>query len=117
MKLTEMHFAEAQPVESYGKGFFRIAGQRIEGGMLVTADSAESWAGYEAEAPLLALAGDVDVMLMGTGAEIAHVPAGLRSALEEAGLGVEVMNSPAACRTYNVLAAEGRRVALAALAI
>ena len=53
----------------------------------------------------------------GTGAEIAHVPAGLRAALEAAGLGVEAMASPAACRTYNVLLAEGRRVGVALLPV
>jgi uncharacterized protein len=37
--------------------------------------------------------------------------------LEEAGMGVEAMASPAACRTYNVLLAEGRRVALALLPV
>ncbi len=54
---------------------------------------------------------------MGTGVEIAHIPKDLRRDLEAAGIGVEVMNSPAACRTYNVLVAEGRRVALAALVV
>ncbi|WP_439110328.1 Mth938-like domain-containing protein [Lentibacter sp.] len=117
MKLTEMQFAEAQPVDSYGEGFFRINGQRVEGGMLVTATGASGWSGYEEADVLLALAGDVDVIFIGTGKEISHLPAGLRSQIEAAGMGVEVMNSPAACRTYNVLAAEGRRVALAALPV
>ncbi|MBV6638320.1 MAG: Mth938-like domain-containing protein, partial [Mameliella sp.] len=50
-------------------------------------------------------------------AETAHLPKDLRNRLEEAGLGVEAMNSPSACRTYNVLLSEGRRVALAALPV
>jgi len=37
--------------------------------------------------------------------------------LEAAGLGVETMASPAACRTYNVLLSEGRRIALALLPV
>jgi uncharacterized protein len=41
----------------------------------------------------------------------------MRTTLEEAGIGVEVMNSPSACRTYNVLLSEGRRIALAALPV
>jgi uncharacterized protein len=45
------------------------------------------------------------------------MPADLRDRLHEAGLGVEAMASPAACRTYNVLLSEGRRVALAALPV
>jgi uncharacterized protein len=57
------------------------------------------------------------VVFIGTGAEIAHIPNRLRAELEAAGLGVESMNSPAACRTYNVLLSEGRRVAAAVLPV
>jgi uncharacterized protein len=41
----------------------------------------------------------------------------LRDPLEEAGIGVEIMPSAAACRTYNVLLSEGRRIALAVLTV
>jgi uncharacterized protein len=54
---------------------------------------------------------------VGTGAEIAQIPRELRAVLENAGLGVEIAASPAACRTYNVLLSEGRRVGLAALPV
>ena len=81
--------------------------------ILTGADGTRVWGGFEDREPLLALAGEVDVLFIGTGAEIAHIPAGLRTALEEAGIGVEIMNSPSAARTYNVLLSEGRRIALA----
>ena len=51
------------------------------------------------------------------GGDIAPLPRPLRVALEEAGIGVEVMSSPSACRTYNVLLTEHRRVAAALVAI
>ena len=51
------------------------------------------------------------------GAEIAHPPTAFRVALEAAGIGVEAMNTPAACRTYNVILSEGRRIAVALLPI
>ncbi|MFZ8959647.1 MAG: Mth938-like domain-containing protein, partial [Paracoccaceae bacterium] len=54
---------------------------------------------------------------IGTGAEIAHIPAKLRAALESAGLGVEVMGSPSAARSYNVLLGEGRRIGAALLPV
>ncbi|WP_445811201.1 Mth938-like domain-containing protein, partial [Yoonia sp.] len=60
---------------------------------------------------------DVDVVFVGTGAEIAHLPADFRNTLEQAGIGVESMASPAACRTYNVLLSEGRRVAVALIPV
>ncbi len=61
------------------------------------------WGGFEDAKALLALAGKFDILFLGTGPEIAHIPKDLRHQLEEAGLGLEVMSSPAASRTYNVL--------------
>lgn len=51
------------------------------------------------------------------GAEIAHAPSAFRAQVEGAGIGLEVMNSSAACRTYNVLLSEGRRIAVALIAV
>lgn len=108
-----MTYSGPQPVDGYGPGFFRIGGQVFQGAVLTGETGTAGWGGYTDTASLMALAGQVDVLVVGTGPEIAHIPASLRRELESAGIGVEVMNSPAACRTYNVLAAEGRRVALA----
>ena len=117
MRLTEVAYGTAQPVESYGPGFFRIGGKVLRGPTLITAQQAGPWGGLEDVAALTALAGEVDVIFLGMGAEIAHPPRALREALEQAGMGVEVCASPAACRTYNVLLSEGRRVALALLPV
>lgn len=117
MRLTELEFDDAQPVEGYGPGFFRIAGEALDAPLLITAKGARAWGGYSDVDTLLALAGEIDVFFIGTGDEIAHIPADLRKTLEEAGLGAEAMNSPAACRTYNVLVSEGRRVAAALLPV
>lgn len=117
MRMTEISFSEATPIDGYGPGFFRVAGQVLEGAICVSRSSATGWGGYEDAATLLALAGDVDVIFIGTGGEVAHIPPALRVQLEAAGLGVESMNSPAACRTYNVLLSEGRRVAVALLPV
>ncbi len=117
MQFHEVTYDSAQPVDSYGPGFFRVAGEVIHGAILVTEDMAISWDGPDDPAPLLALAGKIDVLFYGTGADPAHPPAALRTALEEAGIGVEAMASAPACRTYNVLISEGRRIALAALPV
>jgi len=116
MRLTEITYDEGVPVEGYGPGFFRIDGQVLRGDLLVTARGARSWGGYDDLAALRPLVGAVDVLLVGTGAEIAPLPPAFRAGLEERGIGVENMPSPAACRTYNMLLAEGRRVALALFA-
>lgn len=117
MRMTEISLSGLTPIDGYGPGFFRVAGQVLEGAICVSRSAARGWGGYEDIAPLLALAGEVDVIFIGTGAEVAHLPPALRAALEAAGLGVESMNSPAACRTYNVLLSEGRRVAVALLPV
>ena len=57
--------------------------------------------------------GSVEILVLGTGARMAPVPGALRVALKRAGIVVEPMDTGAACRTYNVLVAEDRRVAAA----
>ncbi len=117
MRLTEISYGTARPVEGYGPGFFRIGGHVLRGAALITPWDAGPWGGLEDMAAPLSLEGRIDVLLLGMGAEIAHPPAAFRAALEGAGIGVEVMNSPAACRTYNVLLSEGRRIAAALLPV
>ncbi|GAA4216954.1 uncharacterized protein GGQ68_003007 [Sagittula marina] len=117
MRLNEIVFTDARPVDGYGPGFFRVAGEVHDGALLLWDKGKAVWGGMDDTDSLLGFVGEVDVLFVGTGAEIAHLPTDLRHQLEEAGLGVEVMNSPAACRTYNVLISEGRRVALAALPV
>ena len=118
MKLSEASYPEGQPVEGYGDGFFRIGGEVIRGGLLLLpARAAARWGGYGDLSAILAAAADIDVLFVGTGAETSHVPPEFRAAIEAAGPGVEAMASPAACRTFNVLLSEGRRIGLAALPV
>lgn len=117
MQLNEIHFSDAQPIEGYGPGFFRVGGEVRQGAHLFWAKGLRPWGGLDDTDTLMSLVGNVDVLFVGMGAEIAHLPTNLRSQLEAKGLGVEVMATPAACRTYNVLLSEGRRIALAALVV
>ncbi|MEQ8923546.1 MAG: Mth938-like domain-containing protein [Roseovarius confluentis] len=115
MRLNEVRYTDALPVDGYGPGFFRVGGTVREGALTILPTGVTAWQGYQDTGALVAA--DVDVVLVGTGPEIAHVPAAFRAALEDAGIGVEVMASAQACRTYNVLLGEGRRVALAVLPV
>ena len=117
MRLNEIGYTDAKPVEGYGPGFFRIGGEVIMGGVLTGPTGTLPWGGYDDGATLIDLAGKIDVLFMGTGADVAHIPATLRELLEEVGIGVDAMASPAAARTYNVLLSEGRRIALAMIPI
>jgi uncharacterized protein len=115
VRLTEIDFGAAQPIEGYGPGFFRIGGVAHPAPVLIAPGHVVPWGGFDDPAPLLALAGQVDVVFIGTGPQIAPLPRTLREALEAAGIGAEPMASATACRTYNVLLSEGRRVAVALL--
>lgn len=117
MRLTEITYDNSQPIDAYGPGFFRIGGQAVDGPVIVAPTGVQPWGGYDDTAPLIALSDALDVLFIGTGADPAHLPAALREALTAAGLGVEAMASPAACRTYNILLSEGRRIGVALLPV
>lgn len=113
--LTPSEFAGTVPVDGYGPGFFRVAGQVYHSAVIVTASGARPWAGLDDIDALTALAGEVDVLFLGMGAEVAYPPRSMRDALEAVGLMVEPMTSASAARSYNVTLSEGRRVACALL--
>ena len=117
MQIREASFGAALPVDGYGPGFFRIAGQVHRGGLLIHAQAARGWQGYDDRASLLGLAGMVDLLFVGTGAEIAILPKDFVADLEAVGIFCEGMATPSAARSYNVLLSEGRRVAAALLAM
>ena len=118
MRLNEVVYTNALPVEGYGTGFFRIGGEAHQAPLAILPEAGVTgWGGTDDTDLFVEAARSIDVLLVGTGPEIAHLPPAFRTTLEEAGLGVEVMASPQACRTYNVLLGEGRRVGLALLPV
>lgn len=117
MEQSPIIYPNVAPIDSYGPGFFRLAGQLIRGAVLVLPTQAMPWGGFGDTTAILNVASDLDVLLVGTGADIAHLPTNFRTTLEEAGIGVETMASPTACRLYNHLVSEGRRVACALLPV
>ena len=117
MRLNEVVFTDALPIDGYGPGFFRLGNQTYDAPLVVLPTGVASWAGFEEVEPLLKAAGIIDLLIVGTGSEIAYIPDELLDALEDAGIGVEFMASAQACRTYNVLLAEDRRVAAVLVAV
>jgi uncharacterized protein len=123
MRVSEIRFEGPRPIDSYFAGGFRIAGALHHGSVLLVGGEVLAWpveglGQLDAAAlrPAFERAEAFDVLLIGVGAEIAPLPLALRQALEEHGLGAEIMATPSACRTYNVLLSEGRRVAAALIA-
>ncbi len=117
MRLTEIEYSDLKPIDGYGPDFFRIGGEIFNGGQLLLPDGQVPWAGFEDLEAIVGAAGTIDVLLVGTGAEMTTIPKAFRSALEAVGIGVEPMATPTACRSYNVLLSEGRRIGAALLAV
>ena len=121
MRTTEVDFEGRLPIDGYGPGGFRVAGAVHRGPLALLPEGVVAWAGLPDLGPFLERVAEFDVLLVGMGARMAAAAGGLRrrarAALEAAGAGVEVMATPSACRTYNVLLAEGRRVAAALMPV
>lgn len=120
MKLHADPPSTLNTVTAYGPGFIDVNQARQTTHMVLTADRLAPWevAGFDALAAshfeaLLALT--PELVLLGTGARQRFPHPRLTQALSAAGIGVEAMDSAAACRTFNILVAEGRRVAAAVL--
>jgi uncharacterized protein len=119
MDLTPVPTAGRQIIERYAASGFRVSGVIYHGPILVFPDLTVAWeAGsardvtWETLAPVIEH-GRVEILLLGLGRSTSAVPAALRTALRTAGIALEAMDTGAACRTYNVLVAEDRRVAAA----
>jgi uncharacterized protein len=126
MDLTPLVPQGRQIIESYGDGRFRVTGAVHQGSVLVYPDKTVAWDVAESAALTeeslagIAAAGDagtIDLLLIGCGPRMAQIPGKLRAALRSHGVVIEPMDTGAAARTYNVLAAEGRKVAAALIAV
>jgi uncharacterized protein len=126
MDLTPLVPAGRQIIESYGDLRFRVTGVLHQGSILVFPDRTEIWSlstidGLTVESLVrvrdAGASGSVDLLLIGCGLRMALIPKDLRATLRAAGVVIEAMDTGAACRTYNVLAAEGRRVAAALIGV
>jgi uncharacterized protein len=113
-----------QAITAYGEGWVAVNGQRhTQSLVLASSGHPQPWncsgvdeltaAHFER---LLTLAAEPpELVVFGSGARLRFVRPALLAALIERRIGVETMDTPAACRTYNILAAEGRRVVVALL--
>jgi uncharacterized protein len=122
--IREAFFPGRAPIEAYGNGGFRFADMSHRGSLLCLPSGIHGWEPADPEAltaadfeKLLAEAGQVEILLVGCGAELRRMPAALRASLKEAGISCDSMSTGAAVRTYNVLLAEERAVAAALIAV
>jgi len=113
--------SSAQSIQAYGPGWVQVAGEKIQHSVIIGSNGERlNWhcdqfddlqaTHFEQLAQL-----QTELVIFGSGARLRFVAAGLTRALIERQIGLETMDTAAACRTYNILAAEGRRVAVALL--
>ena len=124
MEMTPLAAASPQLINAYGDGGFRISGRSFTGSVLVLPTETlqlDAHAAIDLDAhlfePVAAFVPRIELLLVGCGADVAHFDDAVFGALKSGGTAVEPMNTGAACRTFNVLLAEGRRVAAALVAV
>ena len=106
-------------VDAYGPGWVRIGQRRFEGSVALSRERiVEDWSAADLDSLTLGhfqrLADlEPELVLLGTGATHRFPPTELTVPLIERGIGLEVMDTPAAIRTYNLLAGDGRGVVVA----
>lgn len=111
-------------VDSYGPGRFKVRGAIHTGSIMLFPTRLEPWSvtGVQdltlsslslvsAEKP------KIEVLLLGTGVSMQLVPSALRAEIRAAGIVMDIMDTGAACRTFNILMTEGRRAAAALIAL
>ena len=116
--------SQVQVIRSYGPGRFVIGEREWREPVLVTPGATVGWNVARAEDLTVASVATLregprptELLVLGCGPRAAFLAPALRAEIKAAGLAVEVLDTGSACRTYNVLLAEGRRVAAALMPV
>ena len=124
MEITPLVPENRQIVQSYGIGRFKVSQIEYESSIIVLPLWTLTWGvkalndiNYQDLAPILEDKPPIDILLIGCGRSMQLLPRDLSDKWRQNGVSVDVMDTGAACRTYNILSAEGRRVAAALIAL
>ena len=124
MQLQDIHFAGQNLIEAYGDMGFRMNQRRIEGSILILPGvvknldaNAQTDFGLDLLAPVFTAMDEIEIMILGTGVTQKFPSMELKKPFLENNIALEPMDTGAACRTYNILVSEDRRVAAALIAI
>lgn len=122
--LSQQHKDDALLIEGYGPRYFKMRGSRADGSMVILPTGfyplgvdimGDITAGHIEK--ILTAAQKPELVLIGTGAKMLMIPASLRQLFTDHAIGIEFMDTGAACRTYNILTLEDRRVSAVLMAI
>lgn len=121
MKLHTSNTADLNLFTAYGDDFVAVNQEKYFANLILLPESiVQEWTSSTmatlTEADMEKLTGlGTEIILLGTGSRLRFPSGALLRPFANAGIGLDVMDLPAACRTYNILAAEGRKVAAALL--
>ena len=123
MDITPLIKGDRKIINSYGAGRFVVSGKEYADSIILLPLTLDTW---NIDSPfvwceavieqLMMSAKDAEVILVGTGKNMVPMPSKWRNLFREKKLSADVMDTGAACRTYNVLLSEERRV-IAALVL
>ncbi|MCJ9672062.1 MULTISPECIES: Mth938-like domain-containing protein [Neorhizobium] len=124
IEIRDAHFPGRAPIDAYGNGGFRFADMSHRGSLLCLPSGIHGWELQEGE-PLtvaslmkvLAESNEIEVLLVGMGANLKPIPADVKAALKAKGIASDPMSTGAAVRTFNIMLAESRAVAAALIAV
>lgn len=118
MDVTPLVREGLQLIQAYSADGFKVSSKNYNHAVIVTPEATLPWEGVrdfsditmDAFERVLLSKDEIDIVLLGTGAKMSFLPGPIQAALQEHGIIVDCMDTGAACRTFNVLVAEGRRV-------
>ncbi|MGF9562020.1 Mth938-like domain-containing protein [Neorhizobium sp. JUb45] len=124
LQIRDAHFPGRAEIDVYGNGGFRFADMSHRGSILCLPSGIYGWDFSEGDAldvaafeKVLADAGEIEFLLLGTGNDMRPIPAALKAVFKEHGIASDPMSTGAAVRTYNIMLMESRPVAAALIAV
>ncbi len=124
IEIRDAHFPGRAPIDAYGNGGFRFADMSHRGSLLCLPSGIHGWELKEGEpltvaslVKVLAESSEIEVLLVGMGANLKPIPAEVKAALKAKGIASDPMSTGAAVRTFNIMLAESRAVAAALIAV
>ncbi|MGV8937103.1 MAG: Mth938-like domain-containing protein [Allorhizobium sp.] len=122
--MRDAHFPGRAPLDAYGNGGFRFAEMSHRGSLLCLPSGVYGWdlqEGMKLELNqfqrVFEEAGDIEVLLVGTGTQMVLLPPDLKAMLKSLKIACDPMSTGAAVRTYNIMLSEERAVAAALIAV
>lgn len=122
--ITPLIPAGKKIIESYGAGAFKITGEKFENNIIIFPDSIHKFQSSNIEnakpediTEIEKKADEIEVLLVGCGAATEFFSNEIEAKLKNKNINIEYMDTGAACRTYNVLLSEERKVAVVLIAV